>query len=94
MEACLYLGIRNTFMTPVGWQVDRRQYNKSFISLNEVGWECYKAGETPELIEPLIELSKEFPNNRRVVFDDFKRENRYGNYKELKMENLFLFLLP
>lgn len=88
MEACLYLGVRNTFMTPVGWKVDRRQYNKAFITLKEVGWECYKAGENPELIEPIIEEAKNFPNNGRVVFDDFKRENKYGNYKEVPIANL------
>lgn len=89
MEACLYLGVRNTFMSPVGWKVDRRQYNKSFITLREVGWECYKAGETPDLINPIIEEAKNFPNNGRVVFDDFKRQNRYGDYTTLKMEDLF-----
>ena len=34
MEACLYLGVRNTFMVPDGehdgTKVNRRQYNKSF----------------------------------------------------------------
>ena len=89
MEACLYLGVRNTFMSPVGWKVDRRQYNKSFITLKEVGWECYKAGETPDLINPIIEEARNFPNNGRVVFDDFKRQNRYGDYTKLKMEDLF-----
>ena len=29
MEACLYLGIHNTFMVPVRVDVNRRQYNKS-----------------------------------------------------------------
>ena len=28
MEGCLYLGVRNTFMVPVGVDVNRRQYNK------------------------------------------------------------------
>lgn len=44
MEGCLYLGVRNTFMVPVGWEVDHRQYNKSFTTLRQVGWECYDAG--------------------------------------------------
>ena len=52
MECCSYLGIANTFMVPVGWEVDRRQYNKSFTTLRQVGWECYDAGFNPELIEP------------------------------------------
>ena len=73
MEACLYLGIRNTFMVPVGRKVDRRQYNKSFKTLNGVGWECYKAGENPEIVEPLIAEAGDFPNINCVVFDDFVR---------------------
>ena len=40
MEGCLYLGIRNTFMIPDKWEVNRRQYNKSFTTLNGVAWEC------------------------------------------------------
>ena len=34
----IYLGIRNTFMVPVGINVNRRQSNKSFTTLKEVGW--------------------------------------------------------
>lgn len=89
MEACLYLGVRNTFMVPVGIQLNRRQYNKSFITLKEVGWECYKAGETPDLINPIIEEAKNFPNNGRVVFDDFKRQNKYGDYTKLNIDDLY-----
>ena len=88
MEACLYLGIRNTFMVPVGIKVDRRKYNKSFTTLKQVGWECYKAGENPELIEPIIEEARNFPNIGCVVFDDFKRENQYGYYTDVPIENL------
>ena len=54
MEGCLYLGIANTFMVPVGRKVDHRQYNKSFKTLRHVGWECFTAGEKPEILEPLI----------------------------------------
>ena len=43
MEGCLYLGIRNTFMVPDGWEIDRRKYNKSFTTLKGVTWECYNA---------------------------------------------------
>ena len=43
MEGCLYLGIRNTFMVPDGWEIDRRKYNKSFTTLKGVAWECYNA---------------------------------------------------
>ena len=72
MEGCLYLGISNTFMVPVGWQVNRRQYNKSFKPLNKVGWEFFRKLETPELIEDYISEAREFPNINCVVFDDFK----------------------
>lgn len=86
MEGCLYLGVRNTFMVPVGVNVNRRQYNKSFTTLKEVGWECFKAGSNPELIEPYIEEAKDFPNIGRVVFDDFHYQNKTG---EVSPENLW-----
>lgn len=69
MEGCLYLGVKNTFMIPAGEkEVNRRQYNKSFKTLKEVGWECYNAGENPSLVEPFISEAKEFENIGRVVF--------------------------
>ena len=71
MEACLYLGINKTFMVPVGVPVNRRQYNKSFKTLSAVGWECFDADKKPEIIEELINESKEFPNITAAVFDDF-----------------------
>ncbi len=87
MEGCLYLGVKNTFMIPAGPDdVNRRQYNKSFKTLKEVGWECYSAGKDPELIEPLISDAKDFPNIGRVVFDDFQRD---GEYKNIPIENLW-----
>lgn len=70
MEGCLYLGVRNTFMVPVGKNVNRRQYNKSFKTLNCVGWECFSAAENPDAVEPLIEDAKDFDNIGCVVFDD------------------------
>jgi len=79
MECCDYLGIRNTFMVPVEWEVNRRQYNKSFTTLKEVGWECYDAGKNPEIIEPLIAEAKDFENIGRVVFDDFQRDDEFKN---------------
>jgi len=85
MEGCLYLGVLNTFMTPMRFTVNRRQYNKSFTTLREVGWECFDAGTNPELIEPIIADSKEFTNIRRVVFDDFKRD---GRHHEIQVETL------
>ena len=86
MEGCLYLGVRNTFMVPVGVNVNRRQYNKSFKTLKEVGWECYNAGKNPEFILPYIEEAKDFPNIGRVVFDDFVRK---GQFREIPVENLY-----
>jgi len=71
MEACLYLGIKNTFMVPDGWEVNRRQYNKAFKTLRQVGWECYQTEDTPQLIEQLLVEAAEFPNIGCVVFDDF-----------------------
>ena len=85
MEACLYLGIRNTFMVPVGVNVNKRQYNKSFTTLKEVGWECFDAWADPILIEEYIDMAKDFPNIRRVVFDDFVRQTRE---KDFALKNL------
>ena len=86
MEGCLYLGIRNTFMVPVGINVNRRQYNKSFKTLRQVGWECYRAGEDPSVIEPLIAEAADFPNIGCVVFDDFQRGT---GYKKIPVQNLW-----
>jgi len=86
MEGCLYLGIKNTFMVPVGVNVNRRQYNKAFKTLRHVGWECYNAGEHPEIVEPLITEAADFPNINCVVFDDFQRGT---GYKKIPIENLW-----
>ncbi len=89
MEFCAYVGISKTFMVPMIYKVNRRQYNKSFRPLKEVGWECFTAGENPELIEPVIEEAKEFKNISCVVFDDFKSEDENGiRYKRIPVENL------
>lgn len=85
MEGCLYLGIKKTFMVPVGVDVNRRQYNKSFKTLNEVAWECYAAGKKPEVIEPLIAEAGDFQNITGVVFDDFQRGEEY---KKIPLQNL------
>ena len=71
MECCLYLGIRNTFMVPVGVKLSMRQYNKSFKTLRTVGWECFKAARDITLLDPIIENAAEFQNIGCVVFDDF-----------------------
>ncbi len=85
MEGCLYLGVRNTFMIPVGVNVNRRQYNKSFRTLRQVGWECYDAGFDPSVIEPLIAEAADFPNIGCVVFDDFQRGK---HYRHIPVQNL------
>ncbi|MBR6523897.1 MAG: hypothetical protein IKT39_04735 [Clostridia bacterium] len=75
MEACLYLGVKNNYMIALDWDVNIRQYNKSFTTLNEVGWECYKACDDPAALEPIIKEAADFPNVKRIVFDDFVRLN-------------------
>ncbi len=88
MEACLYLGIRNTFMTPrvIEKSVNMRQYNKSFKTLRTVAWECRDAGEDPAVIEKFITEAKDFPNFRAMVFDDFVNG---GKYLRVPLENLY-----
>lgn len=90
MEGCIYLGVRNTFMVPVGVDVNRRQYNKTFQTLNNVGWECFDAAQNPELIERNIADAKDFPNINCAVIDDFKCEDKNGvmRYKSVPLENL------
>ena len=79
MEACLYLGITNTFMVPDGEhenaKVNRRQYNKSFKTLQHVGWEFGHAfldsnGNT-DAVDLFLDEVKDFPNISCAVFDDF-----------------------
>ena len=74
MEACLYLGIKNTFMVPDGEHknvtVNRRQYNKSFTTLKQVGWECREASVNPEAVPPFIEDARDFSNIGCLVFDE------------------------
>ena len=86
MEGCLYLGVRNSFMVPVEEEVNRRQYNKSFKTLRQVGWECFDAVNNPEIIEQNILEAKDFPNIGCVVLDDFCKDNRH---KEFPVENLW-----
>ncbi len=83
MECCCYLGIRNTFMVPHKFPANRRQYNKSFTTLSNVGWECFGAEDNPEKVEQIIEEAKEFPNITAAVFDDY-----YGRVKARKDEGL------
>ena len=85
MEGCEYLGVRNTFMVPVGVKVNRRQYNKSFTTLDSVGWEAFGACSKPEVIDRLIEEAKEFRNITCVVMDDFKSAGKDGLPRFKKM---------
>ncbi len=75
MEGALYMGARNMFMVPVGRKVSHRQYNKSFVTLNNVGWSIDNAAADPTELENLIEQAKDFPNITCGVFDDFVRQN-------------------
>ena len=86
MECCCYLGIRNTFMVPVRWEVNHRQYNKSFTTLRQVGWECREACENPEAVLPYIEAAKDFPNIGCLVFDDFQG---YTMDREVSVDNIW-----
>ena len=72
MEGALYMGARNMFMVPVGVSVNWRQYNKSFVTLNNVGWCVDNAAVDPVTLEKLIEEARDFPNITCGVFDDFK----------------------
>ena len=80
MEGCLYLGVRNVFMVPDGdhkkVKVNRRQYNKSFKTLRQVGWEFgndfLNNGGDIAFVDEFIEETKDFPNIGCAVFDDFK----------------------
>lgn len=71
-EGCAYLGVNNVFMVPVGVDVDRRSYNKSFRRLNKVAWEIDAAGLDPTVVEQVIAEAKEFPNIGACVLDDFQ----------------------
>ena len=91
MEGCLYLGINKTFMVPMELEVNRRQYNKSFETLSEVGWELtvdYEGGIKPEQADPFIADSKEFKNITCVVLDDFVRGKK-KLYQKLTPESLW-----
>lgn len=86
MEGCLYLGVRNVFMVPVGVDVNHRQYNKSFTTLRQVGWDVYDAATNPDAIDPYIAESADFPNIGCVVFDDFQRKDLY---KQINIDDLY-----
>jgi len=88
MEACLYLGISNTFMTPVGVPVNKRQYNKSFTTLRKVAWDLggdlVKTQGDLSVVDEYLEAAKDFPNITATVFDDFKPGDRY---KQVPLES-------
>ena len=66
-------------MVPVGIDVNRRQYNKSFTPLRQVGWECFDAAKDPSVIDSYLAEAKEFPNIGCAVLDDFIVKNRNGD---------------
>lgn len=70
-EACYYLGIRRVLMVPLKANINRRQYNKAFTTLDEVAWDCFGADVDPAKIDALLEDAKEFKNITAAVFDDF-----------------------
>lgn len=83
MEACLYLGVKNLFMVPDGEHthvaVNRRQYNKSFKTLQHVGWEfggaCRDFNGSADAVDGFLADAKDFSNISCAVFDDFKSTN-------------------
>ena len=84
MEACLYLGVSNTFMTPIDTPVNKRQYNKSFSTLRNVAWDIgrdflNKVGN-PSVVNDYLENAKDFPNITSAVFDDFKVNDKYKQF--------------
>ena len=92
MEACLYLGVRNTFMTPMEIPVDRRQYNKSFVTLRNVAWDIgrdllNRIGD-PAVVEEYLANIKDFPNITASVFDDFKAKDKYKNVPVQALEKI------
>ena len=72
MEGALYMGARNMFMVPNAnkTEVNVRQYNYSFTTLDHVGW---LVNSHPEVYRPIIEEARDFPNIDCMVFDDFFR---------------------
>lgn len=74
-EFCYCFGIGKVFMVPMGFKVNRRQYNKSFSPLSELGWECFGALDDPEKIDTILSDAKEFPNLKATVFDDFIQQS-------------------
>ena len=71
MEGCLYLGVKNVFMVPVQRDVNERQYNKSFTTLNQVGWGYSLHQKQHCKFDRILEQAKNFPNIGCIAFDDF-----------------------
>ena len=89
LEGALYLDCSGVFMIPAGAKVNRRQYHMSFTPLKRVGWDLLRddngdpengAGVNMEVVDELIEESKEFENISCGVFDDFYACGRYKKY--------------
>lgn len=71
MEGCMYLGVRNVFMVPVQRDVNERQYNKSFKTLNQVGWGYSLHQKEHCKFDRILEQAKNFPNIGCIALDDF-----------------------
>lgn len=92
LEACLYLGVCNTFMTPLDIPVNKRQYNKSFVTLNNVAWDIgrdllKRMGDVSIVSEYLSEV-KDFPNITAAVFDDFKSGDKFKTFSVSDLEKI------
>jgi len=77
MEGCLYLGARNVFMVPMAVKVNPEQYNRSFTTLNRVGWSIVPDGLLTA--DYVVRQAKKYPNISCCVMDDFV--GQWGRFK-------------
>lgn len=89
MECCAYLGIHNCFMVPNEWEVNTRQYNKSFRPLREVGWSYAMHKKCDEgKFDEIFADAAEFKNISCVAMDDFASEGKYKTYPLDKLRGM------
>lgn len=79
-------------MTPMEIPVNRRQYNKSFVTLRNVAWDIgrdllNRIGD-PAVVEEYLANIKDFPNITASVFDDFKAKDKYKNVPVQALEKI------
>jgi len=87
-----YLGARNIFYVPMGWQTDRIAETERMKDVREVGWSVEVAARNPENVTEAAMLAKKYPNVTRAVFDDFfNDENVANNYLNYTPELLAKF---